>query len=99
MSDKVNCYKCGNELRAFTPGMRVSRSDECEHCYASLRCCKMCEFFDESSYNECREPVAQRIVDKEKVNFCDYYKFISQNKSEMKSKEDMFSAADALFKK
>lgn len=58
----------------------------------------MCVFFDLSSYNECKEPVAERIVDKEKPNFCDY--FVAQSgKRDVLKKDEIFSKADALFKK
>ncbi len=32
-----------------------------------------CRFYDETAYNECSEPSAERVVDKEKSNFCDYF--------------------------
>ena len=38
-----------------------------------LKCCLNCTFHDPSSYNECREPSAERVVDKEAANFCDYF--------------------------
>jgi hypothetical protein len=54
-------------------------------------------FFDPNSYNECREPVAQRIVDKEKANFCDYFK-LGENQNSQESSEQLLEAANKLFK-
>ncbi len=58
----------------------------------------MCIFYDKHSYNECREPTAERLVDKEKANFCDFYKFGNQNE-QSQAKDDALAAANALFKK
>ncbi|MBF0190432.1 MAG: hypothetical protein HQL99_04700 [Magnetococcales bacterium] len=38
------------------------------------RVCLNCRFHDTGSYNECRESVAERIVDKDRSNFCDFFK-------------------------
>jgi hypothetical protein len=57
----------------------------------------MCTFFDRNSYNECREPMADRITDKEKKNFCDYYS-LGSNIDKEKEKEDLLNKANALFK-
>ena len=59
----------------------------------------MCQHYDKSAYNECREPNADRVLDKEKANFCDYYKFGNPGKQEGPSKEYLLAKANALFKK
>ena len=51
----------------------VSRRDTCPHCQGDLRCCKQCNYYDPSAYNECREVSSERIMDKERANFCDYF--------------------------
>lgn len=51
----------------------VGRSARCERCGADLRCCRNCRFYDRSAYNECSEPSAERVVDKDRANFCDYF--------------------------
>ncbi|MBI4411014.1 MAG: hypothetical protein HY541_00835 [Deltaproteobacteria bacterium] len=38
-----------------------------------MHICKNCEFYDRAAYNECSEPQAERVLDKEKSNFCDYF--------------------------
>jgi hypothetical protein len=58
----------------------------------------MCKFYDAKVYNECRETNADRVTDKEKANFCDYF-VLTDGKSEIIVKESLISAADALFKK
>ncbi len=34
----------------------------------------MCEFYDTSVAKSCREPVADEVRDKERANFCGYFK-------------------------
>lgn len=94
---KTKCYSCKNELE-FETNSSISRSEECPQCYANIRCCKMCKFYDQSAYNECREPSADRILEKEKSNFCDYFQ-IGSGSDENDAQKDALAAANALFKK
>ena len=66
----VCCHGCGREHVLEGP---VPRSAVCDSCGAVLKCCLNCRFHDPSSYNECREPSAERVVDKDASNFCDYF--------------------------
>ena len=91
----VFCYKCRKELSV--EGV-VARTSECPHCYASIRCCMMCQFYDKSCYNECREPSAERVTDKEKANFCDYFKLAFHGPSAEEEKSSLLDEANALFK-
>ena len=93
-----NCHKCGKPL-SDTYKVMVSRSDTCPHCRADLRCCKMCQFYDTKAYNDCRESMADRVVEKEKSNFCDYYKFGPGSNDAEKQRQDALAKATALFKK
>ena len=34
----------------------------------------MCEFYDTSVAKSCREPVAEEVIDKERANYCDYFR-------------------------
>jgi hypothetical protein len=90
------CYSCDKKIELIEEN--ISRREECPHCEAALRCCKMCEFYDERSYNECREPAADRITEKEKANFCGFFK-IGQGINRNQERENALSAAAALFKK
>ena len=72
MADNIVCWKCGADL-ADLP-QPFGRRDECPSCKIDLHVCRMCEFYDTRSNNSCREPVAEDVLDKERSNFCDYYK-------------------------
>lgn len=94
----IQCYKCGKEL-SDSYKILVSRSDTCSNCRCDIRCCKMCQFYDVKSYNECRESSADRIPDKEKANFCDYFKISGSYNDAEKQRQDALAKAQALFKK
>lgn len=70
--EELHCWRCGASLVELTPP--IDRRDECPACRAQLHVCKFCEFFDRRVANQCREPVADEVKDKERANFCGYFK-------------------------
>jgi len=66
------CFSCGAQLSS---GTKPGRSDTCLDCDADVHCCRNCEFYDPGSYNECRESQAERVLEKDRSNFCDYFSF------------------------
>lgn len=90
------CYKCQKAVPVLGT-FKIQRTEDCPFCSTSLHCCKMCKFFDPKVYNECRETNADRITDKEKANFCDYF-VLSDGKNDSEAKENLIKAADSLFK-
>lgn len=66
------CWKCGASLEDMP--VPIGRRDECPSCSADLHVCRMCGFYDPSVSQSCREPVADEVYDKEKANFCGYFK-------------------------
>ncbi|MBP9680444.1 MAG: hypothetical protein KBD76_03480 [Bacteriovorax sp.] len=91
------CYNCLKDIPVLG-SFKVTRTEDCPYCTKSLHCCKMCKFYDPKVYNECHEMNADRIVDKEKANFCDYFT-LSGSGLKGPSKEELLNSADALFKK
>lgn len=71
MPDLV-CWKCGASLAALSLPLR--RADECRSCSASLHVCKLCEFYDVTVAKHCREPIAEIVREKDRANYCDYFK-------------------------
>jgi hypothetical protein len=71
MSELV-CWKCGASLAALS--LPLQRQDECRACHAQLHVCRLCEFHDVTVANQCREPIAEVVKDKDRANFCDYFK-------------------------
>ncbi len=72
MTHNLVCWKCGASLAALTLPLR--RLDECKSCGAELHVCRMCVDYDTSVAKSCREPIAEEVQDKERANFCDYFK-------------------------
>ena len=105
MSDKTRCHKCTNLLSNLSD---FGRQDSCPKCLSSTHCCLNCIHYDRSKYNECAENAADRVVDKEKFNFCDFFKPcgnsrkpgpLSSKDSNLTESEKARLAAEALFKK
>jgi hypothetical protein len=89
------CWYCSQILTPFD----YARQDTCRKCGRDTRVCKNCIFFDTSCNNLCREPNADRVVEKERSNFCDYFKPKSGSGGSGATKDALKAAADALFKK
>jgi hypothetical protein len=92
----LRCFHCGNEIK-FTD--RIGIREECEKCKSDVHVCKNCSFYDPKVYNECREPQADVVREKDRANVCDYFQPSSGAGGQAKSKEDLLAAAEALFKK
>ena len=90
------CWKCQKEI----PVQKPLRGDECPLCHADLHVCKACEFYESGAHNDCRESSAEFVSDKERGNFCDYFRASTKiTKGDVLSKSDAAKAAfDALFK-
>ncbi len=94
----LTCYKCNKPL-SETFKVMLGRRDSCPSCMTDIRCCRMCIHYDANSYNECRESSADRVQDKEKANFCDYFKLVSVGTNPDQARLDALAKAAALFKK
>lgn len=90
------CFSCNKELSILG---QVGRREECPHCRADVHVCKNCEFYDPKVYNECRETAADVVREKDRANFCDYFKFRQGGASPEDKKAALRAAAEALFKK
>ena len=94
----MKCSFCNKDVNIEG---KISRHDTCPHCNRDLRCCKQCNFYDQDAYNECREVAAERIVDKERANFCDFFTPKGSNDSggSYNRTKEAKEALEALFKK
>ena len=66
----MRCYQCRTPVDRDRVGVR----DVCPRCSAYLHCCRNCDFYLPGASNDCREPNAPRVADKEQGNFCDYFR-------------------------
>jgi hypothetical protein len=95
---ETTCHGCGAAVNARDG---IGRRDACLSCGRDLRCCLNCDFYDPSCHNQCREPQAERQVDKERGNFCDYFRFRAGERvvSDAPRRDDARAKLDALFAK
>jgi predicted RNA-binding Zn-ribbon protein involved in translation (DUF1610 family) len=90
-----SCWSCGNRLLAADYG----REARCPACGKATHACRNCRFYAPGRANDCLEPIAERVVDKERPNFCDLFEPVARAGSTAKpSADDLRSAAEALFR-
>jgi hypothetical protein len=91
------CHHCGKEVDIKK---ELGRKEACPFCRADLRCCLNCFFHDPASYNACRESQADRVLEKDRSNFCEYFVFkkMSNTQGVKVAKEQAFDKLNALFK-
>ena len=91
------CYQCDAAWEA--PHRVPGRTEPCAGCGADLTCCRNCRFYAPGAPNDCREPNAERVGDKTKANFCDYFEFAEREASGAPSTtDDTRQHFDDLFK-
>ena len=96
MNKTGTCWNCNNKLESTDYG----RQETCPNCGKDSRVCYNCSFHDKAYNNECREPQADRVVDKDRSNFCDFFNpKTGDNLNPGKTKDKLTSAAEELFKK
>lgn len=76
------------------------RRDACPRCGADLHACVQCLFYAPGQYNDCREPQAERVLDPERSNYCDYFSpTTGTSVASRPGTDDARAKLDALFKK
>jgi hypothetical protein len=64
------CVFCDAELAA---DFRVMRNTRCPSCDAYLHACVQCRFHEPTLHNQCLEPEAEFVRDRQKANFCEFF--------------------------
>jgi len=89
------CHGCKKEISA---DLFVGRQAQCPFCRADLHCCFNCAFYEPGAYNDCRESQAERVLDKNRSNFCDYFRFQAAEDDSKAATSDPKIKLEALFK-
>jgi hypothetical protein len=92
--EKGVCWSCGTELLAVD----YTREGTCPACRKQTHVCRNCRFYDTTKANQCREPIADPVSDKQRANFCDYFAPSDDCHQPGKDQESLRAAADELFK-
>ena len=97
----MNCFHCGREIASeSTAKDRIGFRDECPQCDRPLHVCLNCGFYDPAYNNQCRETQAERVVDKNRFNFCEYFRPAASGAAKPASPAaDGRAKLDALFRK
>lgn len=90
------CVFCGTEI---DDKEGIGRRDECHHCGGDLHCCLQCIFYDPAYANSCREPQAEPVYEKDRSNFCGYFKFGRNEQEGQVTKFKAKAQLEKLFKK
>ena len=89
----MTCAGCGADLGRPE---RVGRRDTCPACGVDLRACRHCRFYDVGAADACREPQAERVADKTRANFCDYFAVAERAAAVAPGEATPTTARDAL---
>lgn len=67
----MDCFACRRETLVRS-GERVGFRDACA-CGADLHVCRNCALHDPAAHNECREPQAEPVRDRDRANRCEWF--------------------------
>ena len=90
------CWHCGRPLEKADYG----RENSCLGCGKATRVCRNCRRYAHGRPNDCEEPMAERVTDKQRANFCDWFDPSPEPVAEEAkgSASDLLEAAESLFK-
>jgi hypothetical protein len=78
---------------------KVPFSAECPHCGMDVHVCRNCEFYEPGRPNDCREPMAEPVRDREKRNVCEYFVLAGGDSGQDREADEAKKKLEALFKK
>jgi len=95
---RVLCQACQTEI-PLAAGESVGFRDVCDRCRSDLHICLNCSHYDTTAYNECRESSAERMLDKDRANRCEYFRPTDHVGEAGEEREDAITNLENLFKK
>lgn len=87
------CWACGAKLVAAD----YQREGECPRCRKQTHVCRNCRFYQPGRPNDCQEPIAEAVGDKQRANFCDYFEPTVNAYRPGADADQLRAAADKLF--
>ncbi|MEZ4330553.1 MAG: hypothetical protein R3F35_02290 [Myxococcota bacterium] len=94
----MQCHACRHEV-VLASGESVGYRDACDRCSADLHVCRNCAHHDPTAYNECRESSAERVLERDRANRCDYFRPRTGSSRVSDERERAQASLEALFKK
>jgi len=90
----MKCSFCHKEVAA----VKIQIRDECPVCGRDLHICLNCQFYDTNAYRQCRESIGEPVPDKEKANYCDFFRPAKNGVTQGGSENDTMRKLNDLFK-
>lgn len=88
-----SCVSCGAPY-----DMPVYRGTLCPSCGKELKTCRNCMHYMPGFANDCREPVSEPVPDKDRANFCDWFKpSLAAFSGKRDEKEELRKSFNRLF--
>ena len=87
------CWACGEKLSSS----QYQREGECPSCRKQTHVCRNCRFYEPGRPNDCQEPIAEPVRDKDRANFCDYFEPSSNTYKPAADADRLRAAAEDLF--
>ena len=94
----MQCHAC-QSVFPLASGESVGFRDDCDRCRADLHVCLNCAHHDPSAYNECRESNAERVLERDRANRCEYFRPASGEAPGEENREETLSDLEHLFHK
>jgi len=99
MSSKIigKCWHCGADLQ----DVDYAREGSCPACGKPTHVCRNCRWYAPNKPNQCAEPIAEPVIEKQRANFCGYFEATQapeDAKGAPSSDEAQRKAAEDLFK-
>jgi hypothetical protein len=91
----VICHHCGSiHSSDGIPG----RSERCGVCGKDLRVCLNCSFHKPGAHYDCAETVQDPVREKDRGNFCDFFRPAAGNPKSSRKQEDARRGFESLFR-
>ena len=94
----MQCQSCQTEI-PLAAGESVGFRDECDRCRSDLHICLNCAHHDPAAYNECREGNAERVLDHDRANRCEYFRPAGESRAEGDDQQSAMSDLEKLFER
>jgi len=91
--------RCATCKKIVDTDAKILFRDECPHCSADLHICLNCLLYDTGAENDCRESSVELVLDKEKANFCEYFRPAEDQAASGDAANEVKKKLDDLFKK
>jgi hypothetical protein len=93
----MQCHSCQTGI-PLAAGESIGFRDACDRCRADLHICLNCTHYDPSAYNACRESSAERILDPDRANRCEYFRPSERGAVGSEERGEAMSDLEKLFK-